>query len=86
MADLEQQVAAVRRDIAAAQDARAAAEHAYRVAQAQAQAAAKDLKDEFGVISAEAARLAIGELEAELEAECRTVRAALERAGQGADQ
>jgi hypothetical protein len=82
-ADVEQKVALAKRDIAVAQDARAKAEHEYRVAKAQAEAAARDLKEEFGVTSAQAARLAIGELEAELEAECTAVREALSRAGQG---
>jgi hypothetical protein len=81
--DLEQKVALAKRDIGTAQDARAKAEHAYRVAKAQAEAAAKDLKDEFGVTSPAAARLAIGELEAELDAECTRVREALSRAGEG---
>lgn len=83
MSGVEQQVAAVKADIAAAQGARARAEHEYQVARAQAEAAARELKDEFGVSSAEAARLAIGELEAELEAECSAVRDALTRAGRG---
>jgi adenylyl- and sulfurtransferase ThiI len=84
--DLEQKVALAKRDIATAQDARAKAEHAYRVARAQAEAAAKDLKDEFGVSSAEVARQVMAKLEADLEAECTTVREALARTGQGADQ
>jgi hypothetical protein len=80
---VERQVAAVRKDIAAAQAARAKAEHEYQVARAQAQAAARDLKDQFGVSSAAEARVAIGELEAALEAECSRVREALARSGQG---
>jgi hypothetical protein len=81
--DVDKQVAAAKADIATAQAARARAEHEYQVAKAQAEAAARDLKEEFGVTSAQAARLAIGELEAELEAECTRVREALSRTGQG---
>jgi hypothetical protein len=81
--DLDEKVAAAKRDIAAAQAARVRAEHAYQVARAQAEAAARDLRDEFGVTSAADARVAIGELEAALEAECNRVREALARAGQG---
>jgi hypothetical protein len=82
-ADVDAKVAAAKRDIATAQAARASAEHQYQVARAQAEAAARDLKDEFGVASAAAARLAIGELEAELDAECTRVRDALSRAAPG---
>lgn len=83
MSDVDRQVAAAKADIARAQAARARAEHQYQVAKAQAEAAARDLKEEFGVSSPEAARIAIGELEAELEAECTRVREALSRAGRG---
>ena len=86
MADVEQQVAAARREIGEAQAARARAEHAYQVARAQAEAAAKDLKDEFGVKSPAEARELIASLEAELAAECTRVREALERTGQGDGQ
>jgi hypothetical protein len=81
--DVDRQVAAAKADIATAQSARARAEHEYNVAKAQAEAAARDLKEEFGVSSAEAAREMISSLEAELEAECSAVRDALSRAGQG---
>jgi multidrug resistance efflux pump len=81
--DLEQKVALAKRDIATAQDARAKAEHQYNVAKAQAEAAARDLKEEFGVSSPQQARELLAELEAELDAECTTVREALSRAGQG---
>jgi hypothetical protein len=83
VADIDQQVAAVRRDIAEAQAARARAEHAYGVARAQAEAAARDLKEEFGVSSPDQARQLLARLEAELDAECTTVREALARTGQG---
>ncbi len=86
MADVDRQVAQAKADIVKAQSARARAEHEYNVAKAQAEAAARDLKEEFDVTSATAARLAIGELEAELEAECSRVREALSRAGQGEQQ
>jgi predicted nucleic acid-binding Zn-ribbon protein len=86
VSDLDKQVAAVKADIARAQAARARAEHEYQVAKAQAEAAARDLKEEFGVASPEAARIAIDELEAELEAECTAVREALSRAGRGEQQ
>lgn len=81
MADVERQVAAVKADIAAAQGARARAEHEYQVARAQAEAAARELKDEFGVSSVQQARDLIATLEAELEAECSAVRDALDRSG-----
>lgn len=80
MADIDSTVAAVRRDIADAQAARARAEHAYQVAVAQAEAAARDLKEEFGVTSPEQARQLLSELEAKLDAECTAVREALARA------
>jgi F0F1-type ATP synthase membrane subunit b/b' len=86
VADVDAKVAAVRRDIAAAQAARAAAEHQYQVARAQAEAAARDLKEEFGVSSPEQARQLLAQLEAELDAECTTVREALARTGQGVSQ
>jgi hypothetical protein len=86
VADVDKKVAAATADIAKAQAASARAEHQYQVAEAQAEAAARDLKEEFGVGSPEAARIAIGELEAELAAECTTVREALSRAGQGEQQ
>ncbi len=82
MPDVDKQVAAAKADIATAQSARAKAEHEYNVAKAQAEAAARDLKEEFGVSSAEVARQVIAKLEAELEAECSRVREALSRAGQ----
>ena len=83
MADVDAQVAAVKRDITAAQSARARAEHEYEVARAKAKAAAQDLKEEFGVSSPQQAREMLARLGEELEAECRTVREALARAGQG---
>lgn len=83
MADVERQVAAVKADIAAAQGARARAEHEYQVARAQAEAAARELKDEFGVSSVQEARGLIALLESELQAECSAVREALDRAGRG---
>lgn len=83
MADIDARVAAAKRDIATAQAARARAEHEYQVARAQAEAAARDLKDEFGVTSAADAKVTIGELERELEAECTRVRDALSRASSG---
>lgn len=79
MPDVEQQVAEARAAIAAAQSAKARAEHEHQVAQAQAQAAARELKDEFGVSSVQEARDLAVSLEAELEAECSAVRAALAR-------
>lgn len=84
MADIDAQVAAARRDIATAQRARAAAEHKYEVSMEQARRAAGDLKEEFGVSSAAHARQLLAELTEQLEAECRTVREALARSGQGA--
>ena len=83
MADIDAKVAAAKADIAAAQAVRASAEHAYQVARAQAEAAARDLKQEFGVTSVTQAKVAIGELEAALDAECTAVREALSRAGIG---
>lgn len=80
MADVDRQVAAAKADIAAAQAARAKAEHAYQVARAQAEAAARDLKDEFGVTSATGARELIASLEGQLGTECTAVRDALSRA------
>ena len=49
MSDVEKKVAAAKADIAKAQAARARAEHQYQVARAQAEAAGRDLKEEFGV-------------------------------------
>lgn len=83
MSELDKQVAAVKADIARAQVARARAEHAYQVARAQAEAAARDLETEFGVTSPGQARELIAAMEAELEAECAAVREALARAGRG---
>lgn len=80
-ADVDAQVAAVKREIASAQASRAAAEHRYQVARAQAEAAARDMKEEFGVTSAVHARQLLAQLEAELDAECTAVREALNRAG-----
>jgi hypothetical protein len=86
VADIDAKVAAVKADIATAQRHRARAELDYQVAWAAAQAAAKDLKDEFGVRSPEQARQFLAELEAELDAECIRVREALARSGQGEQQ
>lgn len=84
MSDIDRQVAAAKADIARAQAARARAEHEYQVAKATEQAAARDLQEEFGAGSPEQARELIVSLEADLEAECTTVRDALSRAsGQG---
>jgi hypothetical protein len=80
---VDKQVAAAKADIATAQSARARAEHEYNVAKAQAEAATRDLKEEFGVRSPEQARELIASLEAELDTECTRVREALARAGQG---
>jgi F0F1-type ATP synthase membrane subunit b/b' len=83
VADIDKKVAVAKADIATAQAARAGAEHKYKVAEAQAEAAARDLKEEFGAASPQEARELIAKLEAELEAECTRVREALSRAGQG---
>ena len=83
MSDVDRQVAAAKADIATAQSARAAAEHRYQVARAQAEAAARDLKEEFGVESAAGARELLASLEVELDAECTAVREALARANPG---
>ena len=83
MPGVEQQVAAVKADIATAQGARARAEHEYQVARAQAEAAARELQGEFGVSSVQQARELISTFEAQLEAECSAVREALDRSGRG---
>jgi adenylyl- and sulfurtransferase ThiI len=83
MTDIERQVAAVKADIAAAQAARARAQHEQEVAKAQAEAVVRDLKDEFGVSSVQEAGELAAKLEAELAAECSLVRDALDRAGKG---
>lgn len=80
MSDVDKQVASARADISRAQAAHARAQHEYQVAKAQAEAAGRDLKEEFGVSSQEEAQHLIDELEAELAAECKRVRMALSRA------
>ena len=80
MPDIDKKVAAAKADIARAQAARAAAEHKYQVARAQAEAAGRDLVTEFGADFPQEARELIADLEAQLEAECTTVREALIRA------
>jgi adenylyl- and sulfurtransferase ThiI len=86
MPDVDEKVAAAKADIATAQAARARAEHEYAVQRARAESAAGDLKEEFGVRSASAARELVASLEAELEAECSAVQDALSRAGMGEQQ
>ena len=54
--DIDKKVAAAKADIARAQAARAAAEHKYQVARAQAEAAGRDLVTEFGADSPQEAR------------------------------
>lgn len=77
----EQDIAALREDVQAAQERGATAKARLAQAQARAEAARDDLQNEFGVTTADEARTALAELRQQLEAEAAEVRARLRQAG-----
>lgn len=74
MADLDEEVRSLKARIDQARSAQARAEHERSVAAAQAETAAAELREEFGVSTADEARALIERLEAELGAEVSRVR------------
>ncbi len=81
MTDLDEQVRLVRERIAAAQRARARAEHDRDAAKARADQAAATLRAEFGVSTVDDAKARLADLTAELTATLDALRADLDAIG-----
>lgn len=81
MSDLDQAVAALKERIAAAQRARARAEHERDAAQARADTAREQLQRDFGVSTVDDAKAMLARLETELSNAVTQLRVALTEIG-----